>query len=504
MVNAGPRPRVAVTLRGVFVPALAAAALLACGDGPTDPPTGDPGITIVSGDDQSGVINTALPEPVVIDVHDGEGAPAAGVQVVVGVAGCSGSECHARPYPVGGAPSGASVLTLTTSSAGRATFRLQLDWTARNGTVPIVVPALGFADEISFVVLPGPAVGLRTEPSDTAVYVGATAQLRVAVIDEGGNALPDAVTYTSAAPEIATVGATGLVQGVAHGRTRIDVAAGDYEGFAELSVVPAGTAAAARRDGTTSTLLVYNLDGSSHREVTDAGALDGAVSTWSPDGQTLVYTHTAPGSRLRRIPAAGGISSPLLPVDAPIEDGYMPAFSADGEWVYFTSVDQTGRASLWRVHPDGTGLDQLSDPEAAHNESDPSPSPDGTRLAFMSNEGHEETPAIRVLTLATGEDVELPLTAWFPSWSPDGEWIAYWADPTDGGYGSLNVMRPDGTDARRVSRDGEVFFRSQIGWSPDGEWLLAPGAFRTFVVRVSDGLGIPLPFTQSYDPAWRP
>ena len=39
---------------------------------------------------------------------------------------------------------------------------------------------------------------------------------------------------------------------------------------------------------------------------------------------------------------------------------YNASFSTDGQWVIFTS-ERTGNADLFRVHTDGTGLEQLTD-----------------------------------------------------------------------------------------------------------------------------------------------
>lgn len=42
---------------------------------------------------------------------------------------------------------------------------------------------------------------------------------------------------------------------------------------------------------------------------------------------------------------------------------YDASFSADGKWIVFTSERDgagDGQADIWRVHPDGTGLERLT------------------------------------------------------------------------------------------------------------------------------------------------
>ena len=42
---------------------------------------------------------------------------------------------------------------------------------------------------------------------------------------------------------------------------------------------------------------------------------------------------------------------------------YSPKFSADGQWVVFTS-EKAGQADVYRVHADGTSLQQLTNDPA--------------------------------------------------------------------------------------------------------------------------------------------
>jgi Tol biopolymer transport system component len=81
--------------------------------------------------------------------------------------------------------------------------------------------------------------------------------------------------------------------------------------------------------------------------------------------------------------ANGSSERKLLPVSG---FDYNGSFSADGKWVVFTSErNGFGQADIYRVHPNGTGLERLTDSPALDDQA--ALSPDGTQLAFVSTRG---------------------------------------------------------------------------------------------------------------------
>ena len=55
--------------------------------------------------------------------------------------------------------------------------------------------------------------------------------------------------------------------------------------------------------------------------------------------------------------ADGSDERPLLPNSG---FDYNASFSADGKWIIFTS-ERGGSADIYRAHPDGSGLERLTD-----------------------------------------------------------------------------------------------------------------------------------------------
>src|SRR5262245_2484000 len=85
------------------------------------------------------------------------------------------------------------------------------------------------------------------------------------------------------------------------------------------------------------------------------------------------------------------------PLVAHQEMEYSPSITRDGKWVAFTS-ERAGQADIYRVHPDGTGLERLTDDPAFDDQG--ALSPDGNTLAFVSTRG-SGYPNLWVMNVAT-------------------------------------------------------------------------------------------------------
>jgi TolB protein len=159
---------------------------------------------------------------------------------------------------------------------------------------------------------------------------------------------------------------------------------------------------------------------------------------------------------------------------------YNASFSADGKWIVFTS-EGSGSADIYRIHPNGDGLERLTDYQGFDDQA--ALSPDGSTLAFVSTrEGGFAN--IWLLDLAARHYRPLAKTnagSFRPSWSPDGKWIAFTSDREtqrarwDGGWEwiqslAICVVRSDGTSLRRLTPiDG---YAGSPKWTSDGRRLI--------------------------------
>lgn len=153
---------------------------------------------------------------------------------------------------------------------------------------------------------------------------------------------------------------------------------------------------------------------------------------WSPDGATLAYVGRRGGPfALITCPVEGGEETVVTDRFNHV-DG--PDYTADGQWIWFNG-ERDGAVDLWRVRPDGTDLEQMTDDAFANWF--PHPSPDGRHVLYLAYpEGTAGHPAALEVTLrlmhAGGGDAEVLVrlcggqgTINVPCWAPDGQRFAF-------------------------------------------------------------------------------
>jgi len=181
-----------------------------------------------------------------------------------------------------------------------------------------------------------------------------------------------------------------------------------------------------------SNVFVLPAKGGTPRRVTQQGP--SYLHGWSPDGKFLVFT----GGRnndydIYRIPTAGGAEQRLT-TTAGLDDG--PEYSPDGKYIYFNST-RSGTMQLWRMKPDGSDPERLT--HDGFNDWFPHLSPDGRTIVFLSfladvaagDHPWYKHVYIRTMPAAGGDARVLAYvyggqgTINVPSWSPDGKRVAF-------------------------------------------------------------------------------
>ncbi len=206
---------------------------------------------------------------------------------------------------------------------------------------------------------------------------------------------------------------------------------------------------------------------------------------WSPDGSQLAYVEFF-GTR-RRLNVMGFIccqgNQTLTSLSESYDEDYNPAWANDGSLLFVSNRDRQNE--IYRYV--GGLVQNLTQHPAPDDE--PSPSPDGRYIAFVSlRDGNREIYVLdihcdcppRNLTRHFSDDIS-------PVWSPDGQWIAFVSDRT--WNHDLFVMDVNGGQVRNLTRShGEEWFPV---WSPDSQTIAfvsdRPGNYEVYTADIISG-----------------
>ena len=208
----------------------------------------------------------------------------------------------------------------------------------------------------------------------------------------------------------------------------------------------------------------------------------GASARWAPDGDSIVFIRGGPH---------GHDQIARLPADyppGPVEPEYLtagpytnrdPRLSPDGRWIAFAS-DRSGyndwkRMDIWIMSSSGGEARLLTPGTEDSHESAPAWSPDGTRIAFVSNRSGWRN--IGVVDVKGGQTRMLTTSEWDeynPQWSPDGIEIGFVAN-RQWNFHLMRVSADGGEPRQLTTRHGVsggfegLQARGTFRWSPDGE-----------------------------------
>src|SRR6266571_692876 len=162
-----------------------------------------------------------------------------------------------------------------------------------------------------------------------------------------------------------------------------------------------------------------------------------------------------------------------------------PQVSPDGKSILFVHswndlMDDSGYSNVRRI-PIGGG-EPRAITEGKYHDSSPRWSPDGARVAYVSNRSGRQ--AIHIRVLATSQDrVVVRDTERIANlaWSPDGKFLAYTA---------FAASQPAWAPAMPAQPAGAQWAPPPVAitdlrWTFDGIGVLKPGATRIFIVPVS-------------------
>ena len=189
----------------------------------------------------------------------------------------------------------------------------------------------------------------------------------------------------------------------------------------------------------------------------------------APDGKSFVYASNQNGNFDLFVQRVGGKNATPLTPNTP-SDELAPVFSPNGERIAFRSTREP--AGVYVMEAGGENVRLVV--AGCHH---PSWSPDGREIV-CSTAGHEEAPTTRntlpsalwIANVETGEKRFLcENDAMQPSWSPNGNRIAFWFMPPSAGRSDIATISRNGGEIEVVTKDASTNWNPV--WSPDGKFL---------------------------------
>ncbi len=381
------------------------------------------------------------------------------------------------------------------------------------GNVTIQASSEGVAGRATISIVAIPVHAVNVTPDTVTLETGANYLLSAVATDEHGVELPDREKqWTSLNPQVATVDAAGRLTAIAEGfavvratvegvsaearifvrpiavdrvvlsETSLELEIGDVAMLSARVLAASGAELTGRlvywgssEPSVVSVASNGRLEAHSSGTVTLTVASEGrethaTVKVDIPPTQSLIFDRTSPAGqqifvrdRLGNLTRmnAGNVSS-------------QPAPSPDGRRFAFVvvQIDQTTRElqhDLYVVDRDGLNIRWLT--RMAGAESEPAWSPDGTKIAYAgssSNGGDQDIYVVNVdgtnvVNLTPNTPMSIDLS---PAWSPDGKTIAYASIAPVGGS-HIYIMNADGSGRRRLDQGATLNARHPT-WSPDG------------------------------------
>jgi Tol biopolymer transport system component len=202
-------------------------------------------------------------------------------------------------------------------------------------------------------------------------------------------------------------------------------------------------------------IYVMSVDGSNVRRLTDDGADEGSPR-WSPNGDSIAYV------KMEYFSDQALIENPTWDIYAMNADGtdlmqltkdpsneLEPAWSPDGTKIAFISDRNGQNFDIYVMNADGSNVTQLTDDSA--NEFGPVWSPDGTQIVFNSDRnGNVQLFMIGIDGSNLVQLTEDTSNSAYADWSPDGKRIVFESD-RDTGHANIYIMHADGTNVIQLT-----------------------------------------------------
>jgi PKD domain-containing protein/WD40 repeat protein len=196
-------------------------------------------------------------------------------------------------------------------------------------------------------------------------------------------------------------------------------------------------------------LAVMAREGGEPVNVTNTPGWEGPPA-WSPDGLRIAFVSDRDGQPDLYLMNPDGSNAVRVTSHAGVRWG-RPAWSPNGQRLAFDCEVEPGNEDICVVGTDGSNLIRLTNDPGRDIGPAWAALPGGEKIAFATTRFVDELVLVVMNVDGSGVSMIRGYGGWNPAWSPDGTRIAFISNAFDGTYQGLFVMNADGSNVSLVT-----------------------------------------------------